>query len=147
MSGEANATRPRRRPGLNRNTARQEPRSDVYAGFWSERMETDLVRQCQITARIGGLPVAIPPPIYYPVRWQRYDMNRGGRERTIGHDEFDPTGTLALIGLYFVVLTAMWLFTYFVEFVGGAPTVTGTLPSLVIASMAATTGPESPLQR
>lgn len=43
---------------------------------------------------------------------------------TIGHDEFDPTGTLTLIALYFVLLVVMWLFTYFVEFLGNHPTPT-----------------------
>ncbi len=45
-----------------------------------------------------------------------------GLPREIGHDEFDPTGTLALITLYFLVLVAMWLFTYFIEFVDNDPT-------------------------
>ncbi|WP_254524267.1 signal peptidase complex subunit 2 [Natrinema caseinilyticum] len=47
------------------------------------------------------------------------------RTREIGHDEFDPRGTLALVALYFLVLTLMWLFTYFVEFLGSGPTVIG----------------------
>lgn len=42
----------------------------------------------------------------------------------IGHDEYDPTGTAALIVLYFIVLVVMWVFVYFVEFLGG-PTVVG----------------------
>ncbi|ADD07342.1 ba3-type terminal oxidase subunit CbaD (plasmid) [Natrialba magadii ATCC 43099] len=42
--------------------------------------------------------------------------------RKISHDEFDPYGTLALIVLYFIILILMWAFTYFVEFVGNAPT-------------------------
>ena len=42
--------------------------------------------------------------------------------RTIGPEEFDPLGTLLLISLYFLVLIVMWLFTYFVEFVGNDPT-------------------------
>ncbi|MFC3959847.1 signal peptidase complex subunit 2 [Halovivax cerinus] len=50
-------------------------------------------------------------------------MSRSGATRTIDHDEFDPIGTLALVVLYFVVLTVMWLFTYFVEFLGNGPTV------------------------
>ncbi|MFP8957465.1 hypothetical protein ACLI4Y_12100 [Natrialbaceae archaeon A-CW3] len=48
-------------------------------------------------------------------------------ERQIGHDEFDPVGTLALIGLYFLILVLMWLFMYFVEFLGNDPTVVGML--------------------
>jgi len=45
--------------------------------------------------------------------------------REIGHDEFDPIGTLALIGIYFLILVLMWLFMYFVEFIGNEPTVIG----------------------
>ncbi|MFA9416729.1 cytochrome oxidase [Natrinema sp. HArc-T2] len=52
--------------------------------------------------------------------------------REIGHDEYDPWGTLALIALYFVALTLMWLFTYFVEFVGNDLTVFGTGVSVVL---------------
>ncbi|WP_049928570.1 hypothetical protein [Halopiger goleimassiliensis] len=47
--------------------------------------------------------------------------------REIGHDEYDPIGTLVLIGLYFLILVAMWLFMYFVEFLGNGPTVVGWL--------------------
>lgn len=102
----------------------------------------DGVHQCPITERIDGLSVTRPPPIYYLVRWQRYDMNRQGTERTIGHEEFDPRGTLALIGLYFLVLSLMWLFTYFIEFVGNAPTVMGTLQPLALAGLATITTSE-----
>ncbi len=42
--------------------------------------------------------------------------------RKIGHDEYDPVGTLTLILLYFLVLILMWVFTYFVEFLGNDPT-------------------------
>lgn len=48
-------------------------------------------------------------------------------ERRIGHDEFDPVGTLVLIGLYLAVLVVMWLVMYFVEFLGNGPTVVGAL--------------------
>lgn len=43
----------------------------------------------------------------------------------IGHDEYDPIGTLVLIAIYFLILLVMWAFTYFVEFLGGGPTVVG----------------------
>ena len=39
-------------------------------------------------------------------------------EREIGHDEFDPIGTLALIAMYFVILLVLWVFMYFIEFLG-----------------------------
>ncbi len=50
-----------------------------------------------------------------------------GPIREIGHDEYDPVGTLALIGLYFLILVALWFFMYFVEFIGNDPTVVGSI--------------------
>jgi halocyanin-like protein len=41
------------------------------------------------------------------------------------HDEFDPLGTASLVALYFVVLVLLWIFMYFVEFLGNGPTVIG----------------------
>jgi hypothetical protein len=46
-------------------------------------------------------------------------------DRTLSHDEFDPVGTVVLIVGYFVILVAMWVFMYFVEFLGRGPTVIG----------------------
>ncbi len=46
-------------------------------------------------------------------------------EREIGHDEFDPIGTASLIAIYFLILVIMWVFVYFIEFLGGGPTVIG----------------------
>ena len=43
----------------------------------------------------------------------------------IGHDEYDPTGTATLILIYLVVIVLMWVFMYFVEFLGNGPTVIG----------------------
>jgi len=53
--------------------------------------------------------------------------SEAGIEREIGHDEFDPIGTLVLIGIYFAILAVMWLFMYFVEFLGNDPTVIGAI--------------------
>lgn len=33
-------------------------------------------------------------------------------------EEFDPVGTLTLIGIYFVILVLSWVYIYFVEFLG-----------------------------
>ncbi|WP_254839171.1 cytochrome oxidase [Natronomonas marina] len=46
-------------------------------------------------------------------------------ERTLGHDDFDPVGTVVLILIYFLILVGMWTFTYFIEFLGNGPTVIG----------------------
>ncbi|WP_254832200.1 halocyanin domain-containing protein [Haloglomus salinum] len=46
-------------------------------------------------------------------------------ERTIGHDAFDPTGTAALLIGYFIILVVLWILMYFVEFLGGGPTIIG----------------------
>jgi halocyanin-like protein len=41
------------------------------------------------------------------------------------HDEYDPIGTATLIAGYFAILVLMWVFMYFVEFLGNGPTVIG----------------------
>lgn len=38
---------------------------------------------------------------------------------------FDPKGTLALILMYFAILVIMWVFIYFVEFLGNDLIVVG----------------------
>ncbi len=51
------------------------------------------------------------------------DVWDGEIEREIGHDEYDPIGTLGLIAIYFVIIALLWIFMYFVEFLGRGPTV------------------------
>jgi halocyanin-like protein len=46
-------------------------------------------------------------------------------ETAVGHDEYDPWGTATLVAVYFAILVLMWLFMYFVEFLGRGPTVIG----------------------
>ncbi|WP_138006153.1 cytochrome oxidase [Halalkalirubrum salinum] len=46
-------------------------------------------------------------------------------KREIDHEEFDPKGTLALILIYFVILSILWVFMYFIEFLGNDLTVIG----------------------
>ena len=42
-----------------------------------------------------------------------------GVTETIGSDkEFDPIGTLTLIGIYFVILLLAWVYIYYIEFLG-----------------------------
>jgi halocyanin-like protein len=43
----------------------------------------------------------------------------------VEHDSYDPTGTAALIAGYFVILVLMWVFMYFVEFLGNNISVVG----------------------
>lgn len=45
--------------------------------------------------------------------------------REISVEEFNPTGTLALMGLYFLILLGMYVFMYFVEFAGRGISITG----------------------
>ncbi|MBP1922374.1 hypothetical protein J2751_001382 [Halorubrum alkaliphilum] len=33
-----------------------------------------------------------------------------------GEEEFDPIGTLALIGVYFAILVLAWIYVYYIEF-------------------------------
>jgi hypothetical protein len=44
---------------------------------------------------------------------------KSGVTETIGPDEeFDPIGTLTLIGIYFVILVLAWVYIYYIEFLG-----------------------------
>lgn len=51
--------------------------------------------------------------------------------RELGHDEFDPVGTAILIGIYLLILVLLWIFMYFVEFLGNGPTVVDLLLPVV----------------
>jgi halocyanin-like protein len=81
---------------------RQQPRPDVsYEG--PQRAE----------AAGAALPAETPEaPVAEPAQ-------------SIEHDEYDPWGTASLVVLYFLILVLMWMFTYFVEFLGNGPTITG----------------------
>jgi hypothetical protein len=46
-------------------------------------------------------------------------------ERELTHEDYDPKGTLALIVIYMAILVAMWIFMYFVEFLGNDLVVVG----------------------
>ncbi len=43
--------------------------------------------------------------------------------REISLEEFNPKGTLLIAILYFVIVTVMWIFMYFVEFAGHGPSI------------------------
>ncbi len=40
-------------------------------------------------------------------------------------NEFTPYGTAALLSIYFLILAVLWIFMYFVEFLGNGPTIVG----------------------
>ncbi|MFB6153311.1 MAG: hypothetical protein ABEJ27_03570 [Halodesulfurarchaeum sp.] len=48
-----------------------------------------------------------------------------GIVREIDLEDFRPIGTATLIAAYFLILVAMWVFMYFVEFLGRDLTVIG----------------------
>jgi cytochrome b len=54
---------------------------------------------------------------------QSTEVQEGASKREIGHDDFNPVGTLVLITIYFLIIAALWLFMYFFEFLGRGPTV------------------------
>lgn len=39
-------------------------------------------------------------------------------DETGGDAEFDPIGTLTLIGIYFAILVLAWVYIYYIEFLG-----------------------------
>ena len=48
-----------------------------------------------------------------------------GIVRDLDHDDYDPYGTATLIVIYAGIISLLWVFMYFVEFLGGGPTVIG----------------------
>lgn len=46
-------------------------------------------------------------------------------EREIGLEEFTPIGTATLVAIYFLILVVLWVFTYYIEFLGRDVTVVG----------------------
>lgn len=44
-------------------------------------------------------------------------------EREITIDEYRPYGTLTLTLIYFAIVALMWIFMYFIEFGGNAPSI------------------------
>lgn len=61
-----------------------------------------------------------------PHSGQMFESEVPQREtESVDHDAFDPVGTGLLLVLYFVVISLLWLFMYFVEFLGNGPSVVG----------------------
>ncbi|GAB6860643.1 halocyanin domain-containing protein [Haloplanus litoreus] len=48
-----------------------------------------------------------------------------GIVRDLDHDDYNPYGTATLIVIYAGIISLLWVFMYFVEFLGGGPTVVG----------------------
>jgi hypothetical protein len=99
------------------------------------------VRLLQITQGVLGVMflAIVGVAAYVAVNRERYpepDPETLDREPTaeaafeapeveLEHDDFDPYGTFTLVLGYFVILVLMWVFMYFVEFLGNGPTVVG----------------------
>jgi len=87
----------------------------VYLFSWRERPEPTFrpkaVQESSVPARPGG------PMLESDVAVRETE--------SVDHDAFDPRGTGALLALYFAIIALMWLFMYFVEFLGNGPSVVG----------------------
>lgn len=46
-------------------------------------------------------------------------------DATDSAEDFDPVGTVVLIAIYMAIVVGMWIFTYFVEFLGRGVTIVG----------------------
>jgi len=75
----------------------------------------------------GGADGAQPVPGRDAIDDEGYAIGSGRSDvvRRIDHDDFDPIGTLVLIAIYMAIVGVMWVFMYFVEFLGGDLTVIG----------------------
>lgn len=54
---------------------------------------------------------------------KKWEQENSEIEHEISIDEFQPKGTLTLTLLYFAIVLLMWIFMYFVEFAGNAPSI------------------------
>ncbi|MGB9951258.1 MULTISPECIES: halocyanin [unclassified Haloarcula] len=87
----------------------------VYLLSWRDRPEPSFSPATTTTERVAT-----------PHSGQMFESEVPQREtESVDHDAFDPVGTGLLLVLYFVVISLMWLFMYFVEFLGNGPSVVG----------------------
>lgn len=54
---------------------------------------------------------------------QSWEQQNPEIEREIGIEEYQPKGTLTLTLMYLGLVVLMWIFMYFVEFAGNAPSI------------------------
>ena len=54
---------------------------------------------------------------------QNWEQQNPEIEREIGIKEYQPKGTLTLTLLYLALVVLMWIFMFFVEFAGNAPSI------------------------
>jgi hypothetical protein len=53
------------------------------------------------------------------------DVEQAGATEGDVAESFDPVGTAVLIGIYMAIVVLMWIFTYFIEFLGRGVTIVG----------------------
>jgi hypothetical protein len=87
----------------------------VYLFSWRDRPER---RFTPATSTEDRVPNRHTGPMY------EADVTSSETE-SVEHDAFDPVGTGLLLLMYFAVIAVMWLFMYFVEFLGNGPRVVG----------------------
>lgn len=87
----------------------------VYLLSWRDRPEPSFSPATPTEERVAN-----------PHTGQMFESEVAQREtESVDHDAFDPVGTGLLLLLYFVVISLLWLFMYFVEFLGNGPSVVG----------------------
>jgi len=87
----------------------------VYLFSWRERPERTFTPATPTEDRVPNRHTG-----------QMYEATVTSSEtESVEHDAFDPVGTGLLLVLYFAIIAIMWLFMYFVEFLGNGPTVVG----------------------
>jgi hypothetical protein len=87
----------------------------VYLLSWRDRPEPSFSPATPTEERVAN-----------PHSGQMFESEVPQREtESVDHDAFAPVGTGLLLVLYFVVISLMWLFMYFVEFLGNGPSVVG----------------------
>ncbi|NLV07917.1 halocyanin [Haloarcula rubripromontorii] len=87
----------------------------IYLLSWRDRPEPSFSPASPTNERVAS-----------PHTGQMFESEVPEREtESVDHDAFDPVGTGLLLVLYFVVISLLWLFMYFIEFLGNGPSVVG----------------------
>ncbi len=98
----------------------------VYRYGWKSPPETDPPTNAETTGGVPARQRGDEPALGASHGGPMYEADVPERElESVDNDAFDPVGTAALLVGYFLLIALLWLFMFFVEFLGNGPEVIG----------------------
>lgn len=98
----------------------------VYRYGWKSPPETDAPTTAEATGGVPARKREDDPALGISHGGPMYEADVPARElESVDNDAFDPVGTGALLVGYFLLVALLWLFMFFVEFLGNGPEVIG----------------------